>query len=204
MKNIYFDFDDTLFHTQPAVFKYFEDTYGIKLSVDQYHDTPNLHHLINEHAGQEIVSFDTLWRDYGQDFLASSAWHKDVTPMNGMVEVMQLLSKKYRIHVTTARQEIGRMVIQELLHKHIPNMVHEIHFVWRKQDGVFCKTSKKEYVEKDAQETRIAFFDDSPKEIGAMDDILPSYLFDPHNLHHEKEGIKLTVKSWGEIANILM
>jgi hypothetical protein len=51
---------------------------------------------------------------------------------------------------------------------------------------------------------KIAFFDDSPKEILRVQSIIPSYLFDPNRLHDDLQDVNNRVHGWKHIGEVFL
>jgi hypothetical protein len=83
----------------------------------------------------------------------------------------------------------------------MPGCIADIHMVWDFVDGEYVAHPKKDFV-KNVPGENIAFFDDTPREIIDMQDIIPSYLFDPTGKHETLTDIKLRVDSWKKIGEL--
>jgi hypothetical protein len=203
-KNLFFDFDDMKFITLPLLVSYINKKYGIKTTLNEYLDNnDSLDKIIQEHLPGVLIGYNDIYKDVGENFHASLNWHSDVEPMPHMSEVMKGLKEKYNLYTVTSRQKVGIGVIQYILDKYIPGCITGVHCVWHydKTDG-FIANPKRNFIENTPGEN-IAFFDDSPKEIKKVEDIIPSYLFDPNGLHKDSET-KNRVASWEQIGNMFL
>jgi len=194
IRNLFFDFDGMKFDTVQAQVHYINKAYGLSISMYDYlkhnHD---IEKLLNSFIPNLGLTRDEIYRAFGKDFLCSIEAHENILPMPGMCEVMPLLKKEYKIHTVTARQKIGLPVIEYILDKYIPGCISNIHCVWGHTEGKgFHGISKKSYVESTEGEN-VAFFDDSPHEIEDMQDVIPSYLYDPNGFHYDKNEIHRVV-----------
>ncbi len=194
----FFDFDDSLFYTKKAIFQYVNTTYGLSLDINKWHCGHSMVEVINNHAQKPLVSHDTFWEDYAKNFLTSYEWHEQVDPMPGMVEVIRELSRNNNLYIVTARQSASMPTIKFLVDRHIKGCIDGIHCVNKKEKGIYMPVQKTEYVARHVG-NKIAFIDDNPREIYAMQSIIPSYLFDPNHLHSDITDVE-KVFSWDEIG----
>ncbi len=194
----FFDFDDSLFYTKKAIFDYVNTTYGLTLDINKWHCGNSMVEVINNHAQKTLVAHDTFWEDYAKNFLTSFEWHEEVTPMPGMVEVIRELSRNNKLYIVTARQTASMPTIKFLVDKHIKDCITGIHCVNGKKNGVYTPVHKTAYVARHGG-NKVAFIDDNPREIYAMQKIVPSYLFDPHQLHNDITDMEKFF-SWNEIG----
>ncbi len=203
--NLLLDFDGLKFDTLLQHVSYVNKHYGVESVPSDYLNNPPIHEVINKYyPSDKHVDGEFVWKDLADNFLTSIEWHKDVQPLPDMPEVIKELSKKYRLITVTARHTGGVDVIQHLLNQHAPDCVSQIHCVHEPQgNGSFKKVTKREFIES-LRGNHVAFFDDAPKEIERVHDLVPSYLFDPAGLHDHRVDIKLRVRSWREIGNLLL
>ena len=200
---IFFDLDGLKFDTAQIHMDYINKKYEILSVLSDYANNPSLDTVINKYKKNSFVTLGEVYADIA-DFNASIVHHENVLPFEGMCEVMPLLAEKYTLSTVTARQKTSLKVIEYLLNKFIPGCISEIHCVWEhKGNGVFEGVSKKEFIES-IDSKKVAFFDDSPREILAMENIIPSYLFDPDKIHENISGIQNRVYSWKEIGDLLL
>ena len=193
------------YDTLQAHVNYMNHRYGIVTQPEDHIENPSLHLVANKYLPPERhITREDMYEDLASNFLASHEWHKDVQPLEGMADVVQRLAEKYQIWVVTARAVGGMQVMQKLFDTYTPNCIAGIHCVWTGLGGKkFAERSKRDFV-KNFEGTKIAFFDDSPKEIRNMHDIIPSYLFDPTGRNDNLNDIKLRVRSWKEIGELLL
>ncbi|MDB4984731.1 MAG: hypothetical protein JWM20_910 [Patescibacteria group bacterium] len=203
-KHIFFDFDGMKFDTIPKQVEYLNQRYGLNLTVDDHTDGLFLDEILNKHlpADKHVTRIDA-YRDVSKYFLESHEWHEGIMPMEGMAETLEALSKEYVLWTVTARQIGGIDVIKQVLDRHVPNCIEDIHCVWRYQDGDFKAVSKREFIESIDGE-KVGFLDDSPSEVEQIQDIVPSWLFDPTGKHDSNTKIKNRVRSWREIKGLFL
>ncbi len=202
--HIFLDFDNLKFHTTPAHIEYVNHTYGVETVYEDYLDMSNLHAVLQKYENKNIPSYDDFWNDIGINFLSSKKWHENVEPFPDMCEVIYELANKYTLWTVTARQRRAIEVVKYLIDKHIPNCINDIHCVWvNNEDGAFYKHSKKDFIESIKGE-KVAFIDDTPREIYEMDKIIPSYLFDPAGRYNHLVDIPHRFGSWKEIGETFL
>ncbi len=203
--HIFFDFDEMKFHTTPALVAYINRRWNITSTPEDYiNNGDHLDTIIKKYRKENAPSWDEAYKDLGQNYAGSILHHETVEPAEHMCTVIKKLSKKYTLWTVTARQRNSLHVIEHLLNKHIPDCISGIHCVWdTNAQGEFIDHSKKDFMEKVPGE-KIAFFDDSPKEILKTQSIIPSYLFDPNRLHGQLTDIRNRVHSWKEIGDLLL
>lgn len=199
--NLFFDFDNTKFNTTPALMLYINQRWNINsIESDYIGKNDDLELVVGKYRTDIEINRNEVYEDLGRDYNKSIVRQKDVPSIKNMRRVIKLLSKKYTLWTVTARQKEGMHVIKYLLDKHIPGCISGIHCVWeRKASGISIETSKKDFIESISGE-KVAFIDDSPKEILKMQSIIPSYLFDPSKLHENLTGINNRIYSWNEIG----
>jgi hypothetical protein len=201
--HVFFDFDGLKFNTAPAHAAYMNERWNIQSVDSDYSGDEPLDGIIKKYNKNSTVTLEEVYEDLGKNFLTSLIHHEKVLPWNGMLEVMPLVAKKYTSWTVTARQKSGIDVIKYLLDKHIRGLITDVHCVWdHKGGGVFHSVTKREFIASIAGE-KIAFFDDAPREILDVQDLLPSYLFDPVGTHNDNVRIGRRVRSWEDIGNIL-
>jgi len=198
---IFFDFDDTLFVTKHLITRYIHEQYDVVLPPDEYHCGNSLYEIVVSLRTDIKIDRETFWRSYAHDFLASTEWHKNIEPYPDMIETMQQLAKKYEIIIVTARQEISRPVVKQILDIYLPNTISHVHYVWKIINGIYVPYLKADFIS-DLSGEKVAFFDDNPGEIDACSSVIKTILFDPYYLH--KGAITYTnVHSWKEIGEFL-
>ena len=202
---LFIDLDNTKFDTIPAHVSYFNEKYQINSIGKDYANNPPLNLVLNAYLPQDKwVTREEAYRDATENFLHSMEHHKDILPMPYMAEVISLLAEKYVLWTVTARPKNTLDVIKYLIDRHIPNCISGIHCVWNHEgNGIFIGTSKRDFIEKFEGE-KAGFIDDSATEILEMQDILPSYLFDPLGLNNSIIEIRNRVRSWEEIGNTFL
>lgn len=198
---LFFDFDELKFNTTPALVSYVNQRWKIdSIHSDYVNNNDNLDLIIKKYRTDIEINRGEIYEDIGKNFHSSILQQKDVQPMKDMCEIVTLLSKKYTLWTVTARQKAGMHVIQYLLDKHIPGCITGIHCVWEHMgNGNYKEISKKDFVESVSGE-KVAFIDDSPKEILKMQATIPSYLFDPDRLHEGLTQVDNRVYGWKEIG----
>ena len=202
-KILCFDFAGVQFDTLDAQRSYINTAYGINSTPSDYLGMcDDLELLIKKFLPNTKITRDEMYRNLGNDYACSQFWHKDVVPFDGMVEAISELSKKYILWTVTARQSHSKHIIQYLLDKFIPGCMSGIVCVWHYKNRVFLKTPKSDLIKKIPGE-KVAFFDDSPKEVLAVKELLPSYLFDPDDIYKNIIDLK-KVRSWNEIGKMLL
>lgn len=201
---LFLDFDGLQFNTTPVTMNYINERYGINSLPFEYADHFNPLDLLKKYGAQHIPTWNEFWLDIGINCIASIKHHEFCQPMEGFVEVVKELSLKYEIWTVTARQKSSHVVVQYLKEKYIPNIITGVHHVWEElPDRTFKSVFKKDFIDT-FQGEKIAFIDDSPTEILALQETLPSFLFDPCHVHTKKEDIKIRVHSWYEIGDRLL
>jgi hypothetical protein len=202
--HLFFDFDGVKFDTVPHEVKYLNARYGIDIKVSEFRGKSEIVDKIINSYLPKTDQLDRLeiWKDLGQNYSASIKWHQDVLPMNGMLKVIKSLREKYTIWTVTSRQSDGKYVIQYLLDKYVPGCINGIHCVYTFNDNNLSAVFKKDFI-RSIKGEKIAFFDDSPSEIEAVKDLIPSYLFDPFYLYDDIDGAD-HLHSWEQIGKIFL
>lgn len=203
-QNLFFDFDGMKFNTLPALVAYVNHRYEINTLPSEYiGNNDSLDVIIKKHSPNVNLSWEDIYIDVGKNFHSSIEWHEEVKPMDGMCEVISLLSSKYKLFTVTARQKPGINVIQHLLDEYIPGCISHIHCAWEHHPVKgFIETSKRDFI-LSVNGENIAFFDDSLNEIKKTADIIPSYLFDEMNIH-ENSGIENRINHWERIGEMFL
>ena len=202
--HIFFDFDGLKFNTVPTQTKYLNERWGVNLVPTDYPDGSYYEDTLNKYlADDKKVTREEVYDDLVENFLKSREWHEQILPMEGMQEVMNALAKKHTLWTVTARQWGGIEMIRYMLDKHIPSCITNIHCVWTNKDKVFTSVSKRNFIESIEGE-KIGFIDDSPHEVQQIQDLIPSYLFDPKGIHDGNAKIINRVRSWEEIGKIFL
>lgn len=199
---LFFDFDGFLFYTVPPHAAYLNHKYQIHTVDSDYIGNPDLDELVALHTGV-TRPMHAVYEDVGHNFHTSVYWHRSALPIHGMCDVVPKLAERYRIVVVTARSTSGRHVIQYLTDKYVPGCIHDIHCVHHWDGAKFVMHSKRDYIASIEGE-KIAFIDDSPKEIFRMEGIIPSYLYDEKGLHAELQDIPARFANWYEIGNTFL
>lgn len=203
---LFLDFDDLKFSTLDAHVRYINKTYGIITDPGDYANNPPLDTIINKYLPEaRHVTDKVAYRDLTENFHPSIEWHENVMPVDGMPEALALLSQKYELWTVTARPKQALPVLKHLLEKHAPHCIAGIHCVWDYLgNGVFEEVARKADFIRNFQGDKVAFIDDSPKEILRTQEILPSYLFDMTGRHDSLGDIKLRVKNWKEVTGLFL
>lgn len=200
---MFFDFDGLKFNTVQIHIDYINKKYGILSVASDYANNPSLETIVNNYKGDSFITSGEVYADIA-GFNASITHHENVLPFDGMCEVVPLLAEKYTLLTVTARQKTSLEVIEYLLNKFIPGCISDIHCVWEhKGNGIFEGVSKKKFIES-IDGKKVAFIDDSPKEILAMGNIVPSYLFDPGKIHEDISDIPNRVYCWKQIGDLFL
>lgn len=198
---LFFDFDNTKFHTTPALMSYINRRWNINSIESDYIDkNDDIELIIRKYRNNIKISREEVYEDLGNNFNNSIVEHERVEPLKDMCGIVTLLSEKYNMWTVTARQKEGMLVIMHILNKYIPKCISGVHCVWEHMgNGEFKETSKRSFIESMPGQN-IAFVDDSPKEILKMQSLIPSYLFDPNRIHEDLIGIDNRIYSWKEIG----
>lgn len=201
--HIFLDFDGLKFDTIPSMVSFINRTYKIESVIEDYTGSCPLELIVKKYDPSCRLSEDDVFLHFGNNFLTSIEWHKEVLPLDGMCEVVSRLASKYTIWTVTARQKCSLPAIEYLLDKYIPGCISGIHCVWDYVDGKYQSVDKREFISNVPGE-KIAFFDDSKGEILKMQETIPSYLFDPSGLHDSDQSINNRIRSWWEIGEMLL
>lgn len=204
-KNFILDFDNTFVDSNPAHVRWMNIHYEMESKASDYINNPSLELVVKKYRPELKVSREQVYEDSFQFFLNSKKIHEDIKPFNGAVEVIVELSKKYKIWFATARQKRGEGVIRHVIDKHIPGCVAGIHCVWNLiAPGVYNERPKKNFIVGGLTGDTVAFVDDLPKEVIAVQDHVQSFLFDPFNLHQNNENVINRVRNWNQLGDILL
>ncbi len=117
-KRVGIDFDDVLFCCNETLQPFHNNRYGTNLTKDNV-ATYYLHDLwkcTKEEAYERVLEF------------YNSEEHASMQPLEGAVEAIHQLSKRYELFVVTARPPEAEVTTKKLL-KHFPNVFKKIHFV---------------------------------------------------------------------------
>ncbi|MEN9621915.1 MAG: 5 nucleotidase, deoxy (Pyrimidine), cytosolic type protein [Candidatus Parcubacteria bacterium] len=201
---LFFDFDGLKFDTTPAIGAYINKRYGIHSVASDYVNNPRFNKIINRYLGGEVTNEDDVYLDFAENFLRCHETHQGVEPLPGVTTVLPRLAERYELWTVTARQTIGLPVILGLLDTHVPNCISGVHCVWEYTgDKVFKERSKRDFIAR-FEGDKVAFVDDSVPEILNVQEILPSFLFDPHGVNDSVTGISNRVRSWQEIGELFL
>lgn len=207
---LYFDCDGFLFDTIPAHIDYLYHKYGFTATRKDFHDSPKLHTLVKKYHPLLDISYEQVYQDLGKNFIASKEWHDNVKPMPGMPEVIHKLSKYYDMYIATARPISGSGVVEMLVDTFIPDTISGYHYVWREnKNNGWDYFAKKDFIDSHISDVeKVAFFDDTLREVVDVQPILPAYLFDHYKWYTDdprvaQHHIKL-VHSWKEIGEFLL
>ncbi len=203
---LFFDFDGLKFDTLEIHIQYINQKYGIRTVESDYLDNPDLSLVINKYLPDKNTHFtkDYVYQDISKNLMESIDWHKKVEPFQDMPEIVKDLYKKYEMITVTARPTNSITVIKQLIKQHIPGCIENVHCVHELlEDGTFKVLPKKDFILNHPGE-KIGFFDDSPKEILRVHDVIPSYLFDPTGLHDSNSDIENRIRSWKQIGDLFL
>jgi 5'(3')-deoxyribonucleotidase len=203
---LFFDFDDVCVNHIDMLRVFIFQQFGVEIPAGHFICGNSIGKIVADllPPDRKITSnrFYEVWATKG---VISHELHAGVTPIPGALKYLPKLADKYDIWILTARMEDGRAVVERLCQKFFAGHISGFHFVW-KRFGVedFRQVKSKRDFIKDFSGVKVAFFDDNPGEIRAVQDILPAFLFDPHRVHLEEKDIKLRVSSWREISDLLL
>jgi hypothetical protein len=204
---LFFDFDGLKFDTLDIHIRYINQKYGIESVPDDYADNADLELVVKKYIPKDkhhLIDRADIYADIAENLTSSFEWHADLQPMEGMSEVLPLLVKKYAIWTVTAREKKSRPVIEHLLDIHVPDCSSGIHCVWEHLGGKeFKEISKREFILNFKGE-KVAYVDDTVKEILKVQDIIRSYLFDRTGIHDANSNILNRVRSWYQLGEILL
>jgi hypothetical protein len=201
---LFFDFDGLQFDTTPAIVAYMNKRYGMNSTAADYLNNPPLYTIVNSYCGEGTVTEDDANLDLAENFLCCHETHKTVKPVPGFTVVLPRLAKRYEVWTVTARQTVGLSVIQGLLDAHVPDCVSGVHCVWEHVGNkVLKERSKRDFIAS-FDGPKLAFVDDSVREIVKVQDILPSFLFDPHGFNDGVVGIRNRIRSWHKIGELFL
>jgi len=203
---LFFDFDDTSIVTRDAIRLYFKQRYGVDLPEGSYLHGKCIWKLINDFLPpDQMISRDAFYLDWRDGFLTSQEWHKNVRPVEGADNVIRRLARRYQLWIVIVRQQASSKLVSQLCQKFFGQCISGFHFVWSGDghNSSWKEESKKDFIAGFPGD-KVAFFDDSPDEIRNVQEVLPAYLFDPVGYHAEASDIRCRVKSWDEIATLLL
>lgn len=201
---VFFDFDDLKIDTVPAMIAHVNEHYGIASVRSDYLNGIYLEEVINRHLPKERhVSREEAYLSLAEKFLCSIDLHEAIPLIDGVIEVLPQIAQRYEVWTVTARQKVSMHVVKHVLDRHVPGCVTGIHCVWDRRDGAYHAITKREFISGFEGE-KVAFFDDTPREVLEVQDVVPSYLFDPHGLYDGMQEIRARVRSWREIGQILL
>lgn len=199
--NLFFDVDNTMFDSNHLMLEALNELFGIKAVISDFYNNPTLSVILERYKPELCLEFshDEISKRFSEYFLDSHEKHEAIEPFPDMPEVITKLSKRYNIWVNTARPHSSLPVLRSLFQKYTPGCVTGIHCVWHYLNGKYHKKlSKREFIIKGVRGTNRAFFDDCPDHIRDIQDIIPSYLFDPTGIYDAEPGIHNRVRSWKE------
>lgn len=200
------DFDETLFYTSKQTRIFLNHYFGIQIPIDDkvYLCGHSLHELVLEHLSSDHkLTEGDLYEILGSEFLSSLSWHEDVSPVDGMLEIVPELAKVYTLHVATARQSSSKPVVNMLLDKFLPGLISSTHFVWEHLGNKeFRGVPKKDFVR--SLRSPIGYVDDNPKETKEIIGLAPHViLLDPKGYHPKTLVANYYVSRWEDVPKIL-
>ncbi len=202
-KNMFLDHDGVMVDEKPYVLLYLNERYKINLRLADNINFDLLHEVIQLHTGNPNLTFDEVYLDIGKNFHASDIWNERMPIIEDMPKVAPELAKKYNLHIATARQKIGHSALRTVYHRHIPKCIQELHCAWDYEEGRgFWSVPKATFIQNFEGE-KIAFIDDTLKEVLGTKDIIPSYLFDLHGVHTKETEIP-KLESWKHIGDTFL
>lgn len=201
---MFFDFDDTKIDTIPAMMVCINRHFGIECIRGDFVGNPSLELVLNKHLPKERhLTREQAYQWLTSDFLCSASIHDDIPFIEDVIVTLPRIARKYEIWTVTAREKVSAHIVRSMLDRYLPGCVAGIHCVWDRQGDTYNRVSKREFISSfNAQKE--AFFDDSPGEVLDVGEVIPSYLFDPHGHHDYIADIDLRVRSWREIATVLL
>jgi hypothetical protein len=203
-RTLFFDFDGVKFDTTQHHVDYINNRFAIKSVISDYINNPPLDKIVKKYLPEDTeIDATDLYRGLSKLFLDSIDSHETVFPIDGMVQTIFSLSKIYNLVTVTARPDSGRHVIEHMLHKYVPGCISEIHCVWTYKNNEFVPVTKKEFIQ-NYPGKKVAFLDDSATEIKKLQEIIPSYLFDPCGYNDHETTIQRRVRSWQEFGNLFL
>lgn len=205
--NLFFDVDNTMFDSNPLMLEAFNELFGIKAVIADFYNNPSFEVILARYKPELCLELtpDSISKKFSEYFLDSHEKHEAIEPFEDMPEVITKLSKKYSIWANTARPHSSLPVIRSLFQKHTPNCITGIHCVWQYINGKYHKKlSKKEFIEGGVRGKNMAFFDDCPSHIRDIQEIIPSYLFDPTGVYDAEVGINNRIRSWKEKGELFL
>ncbi len=203
---VFYDFDDTMLDTRHLVAAYINLRYGTNISAEMYLSGNSLELAVNAALPPgKAVSRDRFYEDFDRLFLRSMKWHSKAVPVKDAEKYIPMISRKYNQWVVTARQDGCAPIFSKLCKKFFGNHISGAHFVWsRTGECQFeMNQSKRDFIAS-FPGNKVAFFDDNPEEVRKTGEVITTYLFDPNDHHHHETDIQHRVKSWEEIASILL
>lgn len=204
---IFLDFDGLKFDTIHLYISHINKKYNIKTQLKDYINNPPVEDIIKKYIPENIhhtIVREEVYVDLAKNVESSIDINDLAKPVDGLCDVLPMLANKYELWTVTAKQKSGLPAIEYLLNKHVPNCITGIHCVWEYQEnGVYKEFSKRDFI-LNFEGEKVAFIDDSPKEILKTQDIVPSYLFDPSGVNDHFIEIERRVKSWEEIGKIFL
>lgn len=188
------DWDGLAFDTVPLHMEYLNPRYGICTNLDDFMEHPSLEILVHKYlrlqsvAENKLPTREDVYYDLAVNFLESRAWHNKAKPIDGFLEILPILASHANVFIVSARHEGSIPVMWETLERYsVHRYINDIRCVWKHtQDKEFVGVFKREII-LSIKGTPLGFFDDSPREVSKVQDIIPGYLFDPKLLHREKE-----------------
>ena len=196
LPNVIFDWDGFAFDTIILHSLYLNLRYGISTTVDDFIEHPSLETVVNRYLippggdKSKLLTRDFVYHDVAVNLLESREWHEKADPIDGFVEVVQTISDRVNILIVSARHEGSIPVMWETLERYgIHQHIADMRCVWKHVQGEEYVGSSKRDIFQSLPGTHLGFFDDSPREVARVCDIVPSYLYDPKRLHRQKEGL---------------
>lgn len=204
---IFLDFDGLKFETIPVYISYINKKYNIETHPKDYINNPPIEDIVKRYLPENkhhTIIREEVYVDLAKNVESCIELNDSAKPVSGLCDVLPLLADKYELWTVTAKQKSGQPTIEHLLNKYVPNCITGIHCVWEYQENVGYKEfSKRDFI-LNFQGEKVAFIDDSPKEILRTQDIIPSYLFDPNSDNAHFVEIERRVRGWEEIGKIFL
>ena len=196
------DFDGVTVQTDHIWLKYVNKKYGMKTNFSDYDNGISLEKNVNRLAGLNLT-FEEFFLDFTMNHTMSRNLHKNALLLPGAHGVIRELAKKYALFISTARNSLGRDVVEYVLKRHeILQHFVGFHFIYSFNDKMeFMKSPKAEFISSFGGKAAY-FVDDSHKEIEKTKKIVPSILLDTTGNRVIKGA--WTVNNWFEIADLVL
>ncbi|NCS99652.1 hypothetical protein GW765_01585 [Candidatus Parcubacteria bacterium] len=203
--NIFWDFDETMFKTLELLVLYMNQKYDIKSTIEDYSEHPYLDAVIAKYRPEgPVPTRGEVYEDLASEFLNSREWHDQMDPVDGLLDILPMLSEDFDNHIVTAREFNAGPTMRWLLRKHeILQYIEGMHYVWVHLGNQNFKGTPKIDLIKRVPGKAILFIDDAPKEIIPVAGYVNASLYDPRGNHVGRKDIKHRIESLREIPKII-